>query len=140
MRMLILVSLVLILASSITHAQVPNVEYSVTVSDGAGGTQELKFGLDPAATDTIDTPLGEAELPPPPPIGVFDARFIGSDIAIDNLGAISPKFVFKIGLSAVQDLIGIANRTLTFLAPIQKFLCGWIVESYINIGQSKESW
>jgi hypothetical protein len=64
-------------------AQVPDVEFPLTVSDGAGGTQELKFGLDPAATDTIDTPLGEAELPPPPPIGVFDARFIGSDIAVE---------------------------------------------------------
>jgi hypothetical protein len=33
----------------------------------------------------IDTPLGEAELPPPPPIGVFDARFVGDDIGI-NIG------------------------------------------------------
>jgi hypothetical protein len=83
MRILILVSLGLILASSMTLAQVPDVELSLTVSDGAGGTQELKFGLDPVATDTIDTPLGEAELPPPPPIGVFDTRFIGSDIAVE---------------------------------------------------------
>jgi hypothetical protein len=83
MRVFILVSLVVFLAFSIVVAQVPAVEISLTVSDGAGGMQELRFGLDPTATDTMDSALGEAELPPPPPIGVFDARFIGNDIAIE---------------------------------------------------------
>jgi hypothetical protein len=63
---------------------VPAVDLILTVTDGVG-TQELRFGLDPGATDTIDTGIGEAELPPLPPSGVFDARFVGDDIGI-NLG------------------------------------------------------
>ncbi|MCX6133202.1 MAG: YCF48-related protein [Ignavibacteriales bacterium] len=63
-------------------AQTPAVEVILTVADGAGGTQQLRFGLDPSATDGIDAGLGELELPPTPPTGVFDARFIGGDIGL----------------------------------------------------------
>ena len=44
----------------------------------AGGTessQSLTFGQHIDATDSIDASLGEYELPPPPPTGIFDARF-----------------------------------------------------------------
>ena len=58
------------------------VDLSLTVSDGSGGSQQLRFGLDPSATDGIDGALGESELPPMPPSGVFDARFIGDDIGL----------------------------------------------------------
>lgn len=52
------------------------------ISDGApGGTDTLYFGIDPSATDGIDSVLGEFQLPPPPPSGIFDCRFIGTDIA-----------------------------------------------------------
>ena len=46
----------------------------------------MRFGLDRSATDGIDRNLGEEELPPPPPSGVFDARFIGDDINMPKLG------------------------------------------------------
>lgn len=36
----------------------------------------LVFGVHPLATQCIDPALGEAELPPMPPFGVFDARFV----------------------------------------------------------------
>jgi hypothetical protein len=38
--------------------------------------RKLSFGVHPLATYCIDGLLGEAELPPAPPAGVFDARFI----------------------------------------------------------------
>jgi hypothetical protein len=57
----------------------------LTVGDNGGATQTLHFGLDPAATDGIDTALAEAELPPSPPTGVFDARFVGDDISVTGL-------------------------------------------------------
>ena len=63
-------------------AQSPAVDILLTVSDGVGGTQQLRFGLDPSGTDGIDPSLGESELPPAPPSGVFDARFIGDDIGL----------------------------------------------------------
>lgn len=36
---------------------------------------ELRIGLDPTATNCIDPSLGESDLPPFPPPGVFDIRF-----------------------------------------------------------------
>lgn len=49
---------------------------TVTISDGCSGTNTLTFGSAPCATDDIDANLGESELPPLPPGGVFDARFV----------------------------------------------------------------
>ena len=83
MKTLIVLLAILVGLSSLAVAQTPDVELVLSVTDGAGGIQELRFGLDPAATDTIDAPLGEAEMPPPPPLGIFDARFIGNDIGVD---------------------------------------------------------
>lgn len=83
MRNLLLIVLLLALMSSFTNSQAQVINIPITVTDGAGGTQELRFGLDPAATDGRDAGLGEVESPPPPPVGVFDARFIGTDIGID---------------------------------------------------------
>jgi len=73
-------------ASRGSHAQTLAKDLPLTITDGAGGTQTLRFGLAPAATDGIDAALGESELPPFPPAGVFEARFIGEDISLPQLG------------------------------------------------------
>jgi hypothetical protein len=78
----LLLSMLLLAAMSYANAQTPAKDVPITVSDGAGGTAELRFGLAPTATDGIDMSLGESELPPVPPSGVFDARFIGTDINV----------------------------------------------------------
>ena len=46
------------------------------VYDNAGGNKTLYFGLDQTASDSLDPELGESDLPPLPPVGAFDARFI----------------------------------------------------------------
>lgn len=46
------------------------------IYDNAGGQRTLYFGLDQTATDSIDLQLGEEDLPPFPPTGVFEARWI----------------------------------------------------------------
>ncbi|GJQ64652.1 MAG: hypothetical protein SCALA702_37050 [Melioribacteraceae bacterium] len=51
----------------------------LSTSDGAAGSYGLMLGIDPAATDGIDSDLGETELPPLPPAGVYDARMILPD-------------------------------------------------------------
>jgi hypothetical protein len=56
-------------------------DIALTVTDG-DTIATIHLGLDPVATDTIDAALGEVELPPVPPAGAFDARFIGTDIGI----------------------------------------------------------
>ncbi|NLH60488.1 MAG: T9SS C-terminal target domain-containing protein, partial [Ignavibacteriales bacterium] len=39
-----------ILISIMNYAQTPQVSIPITINDGAGGSQVLYFGLDPAAT------------------------------------------------------------------------------------------
>lgn len=46
------------------------------IYDNAGGQKILYFGLDQTATDGIDSHLGESDLPPYPPTGAFDARWL----------------------------------------------------------------
>lgn len=64
---------------------IPQVNIPLSVSDGFR-TRILYFGLDPTATNGIDPHLDEMEQPPLPPSGIFDARFIGHDIGIPELG------------------------------------------------------
>ena len=49
----------------------------IAVKDAGGieSSQVLTFGQHIDATDSIDTSLGEYEIPPPPPSGIFDVRF-----------------------------------------------------------------
>lgn len=68
------------------YAQTPAVDIPLTLSDNAGGSATLRFGLAPSASDGIDAGLGESELPPFPPAGVFEARFVGEDISLPQLG------------------------------------------------------
>jgi len=43
--------------------------------DHSGNNHSIVFGLDPAATYGYDKSLGEAPIPPSPPLGIFDFRF-----------------------------------------------------------------
>jgi hypothetical protein len=78
--------LALVLAVNLVLAQTPARDFSITVTDNAGGTKVLQFGLDPTATNGLNAALGESELPPFPPSGVFEVRFIGDDISVPELG------------------------------------------------------
>ncbi len=53
----------------------PLISVIIQSSDGAQGSKELKVGIDPTASDGIDQHLGEAELPPMPPNGIYASRF-----------------------------------------------------------------
>lgn len=67
-------------------AQTPFLSVKLTITDDVGGSQELTFGIDTTATDGLDASLEENELPPFPPTGIFEARFIGDDIDNPALG------------------------------------------------------
>jgi hypothetical protein len=54
----------------------PQVSLPLNVFDNAGGYKTLNFGIDQTATESIDFHLGESDLPPYPPAGAFDARFL----------------------------------------------------------------
>ncbi|MCF8306928.1 MAG: hypothetical protein K9G57_14840, partial [Ignavibacteriales bacterium] len=60
-------------------------EIAFNVVDGVGGTYNMAAGIDPLGTDGLDAGLGEAELPPAPPAGIFDARFVFPDNVTGSL-------------------------------------------------------
>ena len=73
--------LVFVIACSINiFALLDSAEVSIPLEmyDNAGGhgLDPLYFGVDPTATDSIDVDLSESDLPPFPPAGVFDTRWI----------------------------------------------------------------
>jgi hypothetical protein len=83
LRVLILAMFAFALEAS---AQTAQFQFPLTVTDNAGGTQQLFLGVDPAGTDGIDAGLGELPLPPMPPLTAFDARLVGEDIGIPAIG------------------------------------------------------
>lgn len=54
------------------------VTMEIIVSNGAGREQVLALGLREGATPGLDPTLEEAELPPQPPVEIFDARVVGT--------------------------------------------------------------
>lgn len=74
---LILLLAVLLMSVAILPAQ-PGQEgrYGLTVTDNGSETTKGWFGVAATGTYCRETSLGESELPPPPPTGVLDMRFI----------------------------------------------------------------
>ncbi|MBX7042954.1 MAG: T9SS type A sorting domain-containing protein [Ignavibacteria bacterium] len=54
----------------------PSWKQTIRIADNGNTIDSLKFGMAPAATNGLDTCLGEVAVPPPPPTGVFDCRFV----------------------------------------------------------------
>ncbi len=52
--------------------------FGITVSNSAGRSEYLSMGIGIGATTGLDALIGEYELPPVPPSGVFDARIIST--------------------------------------------------------------
>jgi len=74
MRKLFSIFALVLLYVGITFGQAA-IDIPITISDDVGNSRVLYFGLDPTATDGIDPDLGESDLPPFPPPGVYDMRF-----------------------------------------------------------------
>jgi hypothetical protein len=92
MKNIILIILSIFSFSKILFSQdTPGAVYQINITDSVD-SRNLVFGIDAKATDTIDTNLGEQNLPPFPPAGGFEARFI------------LPKNNFSGVLSSYKDL------------------------------------
>jgi hypothetical protein len=96
-------------------------------------TDTLHFGLDPLATNNVDSlvlPV-ERELPPIPPSDVFDARFLNTPSGSTNFGE-GIKYDLRgiVGLTqsdtfVVYFQVGVGSITLTW--PDLKSVCGTLV-------------
>ncbi len=76
--------LINLIISGLVRAQLndPLLSIPFTLTDNINSIV-LELGIDPTATNGIDTHLGEQELPPLPPLGIFEVRFVGTNIGID---------------------------------------------------------
>jgi hypothetical protein len=74
--MILIIAILWIFSIGTFGQSIPQISFPLEVYDNAGGQQTLYFGLDRTATDGIDVNLGESELPPYPPTGVFEARWL----------------------------------------------------------------
>ena len=54
----------------------PTWSQKIIVNDAANANDSLRFGVSSAGTNGIDTCLREYTMPPAPPLGAFDCRFI----------------------------------------------------------------
>ena len=86
MRKLFSIFALVLLYVGITFGQAA-VDIPITLTDNAGGSKILNFGLDLTASDGIDVALGESDLPPFPPPGVFDARLVLPPFLTSNLSS-----------------------------------------------------
>jgi PKD repeat protein len=55
---------------------IPTWRQTIRIADAGNTNDSLKFGMATSGTNGLDTCLGELAVPPPPPTGVFDCRFI----------------------------------------------------------------
>src|SRR6185503_13563319 len=55
-----------------------SISIPLRLADNGGHFDTLRFGQDPVATYCVDPAFGEEEIPPPPPTGYFDVRWVES--------------------------------------------------------------
>lgn len=72
----LLITFLLFHTTSVFGQTTAQISLSFMIYDDAGGQKTLFYGLDQSATDGIDIHLGESILPPLPPSGAFDARWL----------------------------------------------------------------
>jgi hypothetical protein len=75
-----------LLQISVCLSAQPALTCSFTVSSAVGDSMTVRLGTVPGATTGIDAALGEMEIPPLPPPGVFDVRLTDPDTVTAALG------------------------------------------------------
>ncbi len=112
----------------------------LNVSNAVGGPGEnldLVFGAAVGATDSLEVASGEAELPPSPPAGLFDARFqvAGTEGSLINVHDFynvtdSFRFQFQAGSGGYPVTISWDPASL----PAGTFLIGSALQDTLNMG------
>jgi hypothetical protein len=92
---------VLVLTASIASAGTKQWVF-ITITNGTASITDT-FGVAIGATNCLDPQLGESQLPPPPPVGAFDTRFVEPECG-DSIQGLSLDFH---GRSEVRDSSGL---------------------------------
>ena len=89
----------IIIASGYAQGQI-STDLEIIVTNAAQQSRTLHCGVNAAATDGVDTELGELSLPPFPPTSAFEARFVSHGSATIGQGSPSD---FRPLISAEQS-------------------------------------
>jgi len=153
-----LLFLILTLVITYNNINAQLVSFPLRVTDGFT-VDTLYFGVDPTATNGIDGLLGENELPPVPPTGVFDARFTGEGLtppvpigegikrdyrlgSVPFIGAIHKyRIKYKVGTGSSILIswwnIPIGGPGDIIIATFRDIILGTLIVKYIN--QTRDS-
>ena len=101
MKKLLLLSLTLVFINNYSNAQLLSIP--LKISDEFA-IDTLYFGIDPTASNGLDNLLGEDELPPLPPTGVFDARFTGEGLVPSVPLGEGSKKDFRFGANSIDTI------------------------------------
>ena len=149
MKKLFSIFSLVLLYVTMAYGQAP-IDIPVTIQDNAPSpsSQALNFGLDLTATNGIDPLLDESDLPPPPPAGVFDARWTLNHLGVGNLstwkdyrnapafpftGTVEHRLQWQLSTGASQISVNY-NLLLQATIQIQDLITGTIVNSGVLTG------
>ena len=117
---------------------------TIIVNDAGSANDSIKFGMSPSGTNGIDTCLGEVPVPPPPPIGVFDCRFIlptndalKTDMRKDTAGSVIWRMTFQPSVSGYP--ITFNWNIASFPATGGFFLKDEITGTLVNVNMRNQS-
>ncbi|MBK6878566.1 MAG: hypothetical protein IPG99_19560 [Ignavibacteria bacterium] len=117
---------------------------TIRVNDAGSANDSIKFGMSPSGTNGIDTCLGEIPVPPPPPIGVFDCRFIlptndavKTDMRRDTVGSTIWRMTFQPSISGYP--ITFNWNIASFPATGGFFLKDEITGTLVNVNMRNQS-
>ncbi len=117
---------------------------TIRVNDAGNLNDSMKFGMSPSGTNGIDTCLGEVPVPPPPPLGVFDCRFIlasneavKNDFRKDTVGSTIWRMAFQPSISGYP--ITLNWNIASFPATGGFFLKDEITGTLVNVNMRNQS-
>jgi hypothetical protein len=117
---------------------------TIRVNDAGSANDSIKFGMSPSGTNGIDTCLGEVLVPPPPPSGVFDCRFVlpnndavKTDIRKDTIQNVNWRMTFQPSISGYPITFSWNPLTLPIIGSF--FLKDEITGTIVNVNMRTQT-
>ncbi len=119
-------------------------KHNIVLRDAGNRADSLTFGMSPSGNNGLDTCLGEILIPPPPPSGIFDCRFIlqnneavKTDIRRDTTLSFNWRMTFQPSSSGYPITLNWNSVTLPSVGTF--FLKDEITGNIVNVNMKNQS-